>query len=85
MNPLRTELQKVVSSGRFTTVEAKRLMGLDWRSLARELPTPLRNEAEDLYHLILGSIEEVAEGYVEDRDDPEMRARIEKLLHALPK
>ncbi len=84
MNPLKIELEKVLASGRFTTVEAKHLMGLDWHSLTSTLPTPARQETDVLYHFILGSIEEVEEGFIDDQDDAAMRARIKKLLPLLP-
>ena len=85
MNSLRLEIERVVSSGRFTTEEARRLLMLDWRSLSQELPTPVRQETDVVYHLIQGAIEEVDEGYVDDDDHPEMRKRLAAFLALLPK
>jgi hypothetical protein len=85
MKSLRFEIERVVSSGRFTTEEARRLLRFDWRSLSQELPTPVRQEADVVFHLIQGAVEEVDEGYVDDEDHPEMRKRLEALLSLLPK
>jgi hypothetical protein len=84
MNPLRQKLVESAALPQFSVKDARVLLGLDWRSLTQPLPREVRQEADVLYHFVSGFVEEVDEGFVEGRDDPQIRDRIAKLLSLWP-
>ena len=88
MKKVRIALEEVVAGGRFTVVEARKLMGFHWpyEWELESLPRAVASEAEVLHILIEAADEVVREGfYAADDDDPDMITRISHFLTLLPK
>jgi hypothetical protein len=81
---LRLDLKQIVATSRFVINDAKQLLGYDWRPLTSDLPTAVRQEAEELYLQIMESVEKVEEGRVDDLNTPDILKRIEEFLKHLP-
>jgi hypothetical protein len=80
---LKGILEQAVSDGRFSIESARRVIGYDWRTLISDQSGATKRDAESLFYFIEGYVEEVAEGFVDQKDDPELYERAQKLLAEL--
>ncbi len=87
MKNVRKALEDVLAGGRFTAVEARKLLGIHWpyEWELQSLPTHVANSAQQLHLLIEHADDVVREGFfAEADDDPKMLEEISKFLRLLP-
>ena len=80
---LKSILEQAVADGRFSIESARRTIQYDWRSMIGECSGETKREAETLFYFVEGYVEEVDEGFVDEKDDPELYERTRKLLQKL--
>lgn len=80
---LKGILEQAVSDGQFSIESARRIVGYDWRTLTGECAGEMKRDAESLFYFIEGYVEEVAEGFVDAHNDPELYQRTKELLAKL--
>lgn len=80
---LKSILEQAVADGRFSIESARRTLQYDWRSMIGEYSGETKREAETLFYFVEGYVEEVDEGFVDEKDDPELYERTRELLQKL--
>ena len=80
---IKAILSPIAESGEFSIESARAIVQSDWRTMIECLQGELKAEAESLFYFSEGYVEEVDEGFVEQRDDPELFERIERLIDQL--
>lgn len=80
---LRSILQQAVADGKFSIESARRTLQYDWRSIIGECSDETKREAETLFYFVEGYVEEVEEGFVDEKDDPELYQRTRELLRKI--
>lgn len=80
---MEAQLEKAITSGKFTIESARELASSDWRSWAGQLSGDSKRNAEDLFYFIEGFVEETDEGFMDEPDDPELYERTVALLAQL--
>lgn len=80
---LKSILNQTVSKGEFTIYDARKLLEHDWKTLIKTLPIEIKREAETFFYFVEGFVEEVDEGFVDERSDSELAERAIALLSKL--
>jgi hypothetical protein len=80
MSMLTKEIESVIANRVLASREAKRLLQFDWKAEFSQYSKPLQQRADEIYHLLLGSVEEVEEGYVDDETDYDLLEKISQFF-----